>query len=298
MKISFAFSCLSAPNDATEKRWTIKLYIIWIRIATSYWWAKSVWGHESTHDQHEKPKIIFAYVILSFGYDFDYSHFFSPRLWWTSNGKQPAWCSVTMQQYALANLFYILVEWFMLMSANEPKFRKKAERMVDTRFFFSLPKTCSFPWPLCLIFVFLLSVSIISVKNGCKKRTERQQIPNLYLGFFFRLVCVCVWCHFLRVRQLFFYLLTRPILLVGQSNFCVLYVRLFFLHRVLCYACVFCQGFYFKKWLLFHLVRVLFRVCMLLLLFAVCRALIRKSLWAFIYIILQWHLTDFFCWLE
>lgn len=143
---------------------------------------------------------------------------------------------------------------------------------------------------------------LISFHHQCQKwlqKTHRTTTdPKFIFRFFFRLVCVCVWCHFLRVLQLFFYLLTRPILLVGQSNFCVLYVRLFFLHRVLCYACVFCQGFYFKKWLLFHLVRVLFRVCMLLLLFAVCRALIRKSLWAFIYIILQWHLTDFFCWSE
>lgn len=80
----------------------------------------------------------------------------------------------------------------MLMSANEPKFRKKAERMVDTRFFLSLPKTCSFPWPLCLIFVFLLSVSIISVRNGCKKTHRTTTDPKFIFRFFFRLVCVCV----------------------------------------------------------------------------------------------------------
>lgn len=193
MKISFAFSCLSAPNDATEKRWTIKLYIIWIRIATSYWWAKSVWGHESTHDQHEKPKIIFAYVILSFGYDFDYSHFFfAPALvdkqWKTARvmlGHHATICTCKFILHIGRMVYADEREW-----AKVPKKGWKNGR--HTIFFSRFPKHAPFPghcaWFSFSSYQFPSSVS----EMAAKKRTERQQIPNLYLGFFSARLCVCV----------------------------------------------------------------------------------------------------------
>lgn len=174
------------------KRWTIKLYIIWIRIATSYWWAKSVWGHESTHDQHEKPKIIFAYVILSFGYDFDYSHFFfAPALvekqWKTARvmlGHHATICTCKFILHIGRMVYADEREWAKVPKKGWKNGRHTIFSLASQNMLLSLAIVPDFRFPL------------ISFHHQCQKwlqKTHRTTTdPKFIFRFFFRLVCVCV----------------------------------------------------------------------------------------------------------
>lgn len=204
---------------------------------------KCLGPRESTH-QSEKPKIIFAYVILSYGCDSGYcfiSHAHIEIACVLCVCVCVAWSPCNSMHLQIYSTYWSNgLCWWSRLSQNE----SQSESMVCVCFFF-LAKTMflsqaivsDFRFPFISFHHQSQRLNKTKTKNA---RAERQQIPNLYLGFF---SSVC-W-NFLRVWQ-FFYWLPRPISvcffsrLVGWVVKYFSYMWIFFWWDDIC-ACVFCQ---------------------------------------------------------